>query len=45
LALVGTTVTGSPTSVNLLDGATADFYGPSNVIGAVSGTTTSVPFR
>jgi hypothetical protein len=45
VALVGTTVTGSPTSVNLLDGATADFYGPSNVIGAVSGTTTSVPFR
>jgi hypothetical protein len=46
LALQGATVTGSPTSVNLVDGATAEFYGPSNVIGAVNGSNTAnLPFR
>jgi hypothetical protein len=46
IALEGTTVTGSPTGVNLADGATAEFIGPSNTIGgAINGTTTSVSFK
>jgi len=46
IALEQTTVSGSPTGLNLINGATAELIGPSNTIaGAINGTTTSVPFK
>jgi hypothetical protein len=46
IALEGSTISGSPTAINLLDGATAELIGPSNAIaGTINGTTTSVDFK
>jgi hypothetical protein len=46
IALTNSVLSGSPTGLDLLDGATAELVGPSNVIaGAITGTTTSVPFK
>jgi hypothetical protein len=46
IALTQTLLTGSPTGLGLQNGASADLIGPSNVIaGAITGTTTSVPFK
>jgi hypothetical protein len=46
VALERTLLTGSPTGLNLTNGASAELIGPSNAIGgAITGTTTSVPFK
>jgi hypothetical protein len=46
IAVERTALTGSPTGLNLTDGASAELIGPSNTIaGAIVGTTTSVPFK
>lgn len=46
IALAGSTISGNPTAINLLDGATAELVGPSNTIaGAINGTTKSVSFK
>jgi hypothetical protein len=45
-ALLQILLTGSPTGLDLTSGATAELIGPSNTIaGAITGTTTSVPFK
>jgi Right handed beta helix region len=46
VALTQSLLTGSPTGLDLANGASADLIGPSNVIaGTITGTTTSVPFK
>jgi hypothetical protein len=46
ISVTSSVLTGSPTGLSLEDGGTAELIGPSNVIaGAVTGTTTSVPFK
>ena len=46
ISLMQTLLTGSPTGLGLQNGASAVLVGPSNAIaGAISGTTTSVPFK
>jgi hypothetical protein len=46
IAVEKTALTGSPTGLNLTDGATAELIGPSNIVGgAIVGTTTSVAFK
>jgi len=46
ISLTRTVLSGSPTGLDLVAGASADLVGPSNTIaGAISGPTTSVPFK
>jgi hypothetical protein len=46
IALERTLLSGSPTGLNLTDGASGELIGPSNAIaGAINGTTTSVSFK
>jgi len=46
IAVENTALTGSPTGLDLTNGATGELVGPSNAIaGAIIGTTTSVPFK
>jgi hypothetical protein len=46
IALVQTLLTASTTGLNLLNGGSAVLIGPSNtIVGAISGPTTSVPFK
>jgi len=46
VALEQTILSGSPTGLDLVNGASAELIGPSNTIaGAINGTTTSVPFK